>query len=273
MDFSIVIVNYNSGNFLYDCIQSILNNLKDISFEIVVVDNSSSDTSFLKCLSVNDKRLIFVQAGDNIGFSKANNLGVEHASGKIIHFINPDTQVSSSLSDDYRYILNDYSKKLHKVYVNPLRDKDGTTYYGKNPLPGLKDWIRYYLCKHKSKWYYIGASVIISSEDFKAIGGWNEKIFMYEEDADIFYRINKARLEIIELPSVIFHYGGGSSSNAFTNMSREVIIQKSLRIYFRSNNLSWLNYFFWQLLVLATFIKRPLRLWWQLKAIFKSFVE
>ena len=271
MDFSIIIVNYNSGRFLLDCVKSILNNLGGLSYEIIVVDNNSSDSSFSDCASIDDKRLILIQSGDNLGFSRANNIGAKHASGKFLHFLNPDTQISESLKDDYKRILIDFSTDVHCVYVNPLRDKDGTTYYGKSALPGTMNWIKYYLCRNKVNWYYMGASVIIPTVDFNKIGKWNEKIFMYGEDADIFYRMNMYQLPIVELPSVIFHYGGGSSQKAFTNMAREILIQKSLRIYYKSNHLFWLDYWTFQIIALSTFIKKPMRLWWQIKAIYLSF--
>ena len=88
MDFSIIIVNYNSGRFLLDCVKSILNNLGGISYEIIVVDNKSSDSSFSDCASVDDNHLILIQSGANMGFSRANNIGAEHASGNFLHFLN-----------------------------------------------------------------------------------------------------------------------------------------------------------------------------------------
>ena len=96
---------------------------------------------------------------------------------------------------------------------------------------------------------------------------------MYGEDADLFFRIYKNKLGVIKLPSIIYHYGGGSSNKTFTNLSREVLIQKSLRIYFQSNHLSWFNYWLFQILVLLQFISRPKRLWWQIKAYYYSFVD
>ena len=73
------------------------------------------------------------------------------------------------------------------------------------------------------------------------------------------------------MPAIIFHYGGGTSKNAFSNIKREILIQKSLRIYFKSNKLSIFNYFAFEILMLLSFLRRPKRALWQLKAIIKSF--
>ena len=72
MDISIIIVNYNSGELLYNCLQSIFQNVKGVDYEIVVVDNMSSDSSFSRCVELKDSRLQLIQSGDNLGFSKAN---------------------------------------------------------------------------------------------------------------------------------------------------------------------------------------------------------
>lgn len=72
-----------------------------------------------------------------------------------------------------------------------MQDRDGTVYYGESPLPGTMNLFMTYLCPRKTKYYYIGASVIIPQDTFNQIGGWNENIFMYGEDADLFFRINR----------------------------------------------------------------------------------
>ena len=91
MDISIIIVNYNSGAFLFNCVNSIITNLSDIDYEILVVDNKSSDDSFDRCKAIMNNRLKLIQSNANLGFSKANNLGADRATGKILHFLNPDT--------------------------------------------------------------------------------------------------------------------------------------------------------------------------------------
>lgn len=211
MDVSIIIVNYNSRNLLFNCVKSILNNISDIEFEIIVVDNNSSDESLELCKSLQCTKLKIVESSDNLGFSRANNLGVKHSSGKILHFLNPDTEVDNNLVGDYKQIISDDYNSIENVYVNPMKDLDGTVYYGKNYIPESFNYLVYLFNRKKTKWYYIGATVMMSRKAFNRIGGWNEKFFMYEEDSDLFYRINKFNIPIIELPTIIFHYGGGTS--------------------------------------------------------------
>lgn len=271
MDISIIIVNYNSGNLLSECIQSIIQNIKALDYEIIIVDNMSTDSSFSLCEKYDSSHIKLIQAGANLGFSRANNLGASRAKGRVLHFLNPDTRIGPSLEQDYKVIMDDYSKGLHFVYVNPLEDRDGKIYYGRYPLPGTLNHIRYHVNQKRTKWYYIGASIIMSTVDFEGIGKWNELFYMYGEDADLFCRINALKLKIVEMPSLIYHYGGGSSENTYTNLQREILIQKSLRTYRKSNGMGWVDFWAWQILVVLIFWKRPKRLWLQVKTIMLSF--
>lgn len=271
MDVSIIIVNYNSRRLLYNCVNSIIHSLANIDYEVIVVDNHSTDNSLDMCKNIDSNRLILVESKENLGFARANNLGAKYSSGQLLHFLNPDTEIDANLIDDYKRILNDVSNRDFRVYVNPMRDPDGTVYYGKNYIPDTINYLNYLFRRSKTKWYYIGATVIMSKVVFDRIGGWNERIFMYEEDTDIFYRINKFLIPIVELPTIIFHYGGGTSKNAFSNIEREILIQKSLRIYFKSNNLGVFNYLLFQTMMVLSFVRKPQRAWWQICAIYKSF--
>ena len=62
MDFSIIIVNYNSKKLLYNCVNSIVNNISNIDYEIIVVDNCSSDNSFELCRNIGDNRIKLIKA-------------------------------------------------------------------------------------------------------------------------------------------------------------------------------------------------------------------
>ena len=110
MDLSIIIVNYNSKDFLCNCVRSIIDHLHAIQYEIIVVDNLSSDDSYKRCQEIDDSHIFCIQAGQNLGFSKANNLGASHAKGRVLHFLNPDTQIGPTMQDDYKQLLSDVDK-------------------------------------------------------------------------------------------------------------------------------------------------------------------
>ena len=90
MDVSIIIVNYNTKDLLVNCLNSIYEKTKDVLFEIIIVDNASIDGS--EEMIKNDfKEVVFIQSGDNIGFGRANNLGIKEAKGDCIFLLNSDT--------------------------------------------------------------------------------------------------------------------------------------------------------------------------------------
>ena len=93
---SVIILNYNSGHYLLDCLQSLYQSkLPPNSWEIIVADNASTDNSFENLKSIKNKKVAthFLQNGANLGFSKGNNAALKHAKGQLILFLNPDTLV------------------------------------------------------------------------------------------------------------------------------------------------------------------------------------
>ena len=104
MDVSIIIVNYNTYNLTHNCIESIIKNTCSISFEIILVDNASKDGS--KEFFSKDNRIKYIYLEENIGFGRANNVGVEYASGNFLFFLNSDTLlVNNAIYILYQYLI------------------------------------------------------------------------------------------------------------------------------------------------------------------------
>lgn len=242
MDISIIIVNYNSGDFLYSCIKSILEHINNINYEIIVVDNYSTDKSLDICNDIRDTHVRFIKLQENLGFSKANNIGMQHSRGTVLHFLNPDTRVDSELNKDYEHILNEVNAGLEFIYSNKMLNRDGS-YTVKNTMPFPLSKIRERLNVYKESDYFCsGATIILSKHLMKKLGGWNEAMFMYYEDTDLSYKAHKMGITIKLMPAIIYHYGGGSSERSFTNLSYEIIMQKSMRTFYKVNKISLVTY-------------------------------
>src|SRR3989339_1227071 len=94
MYLSIIIINWNSVEYLRKCLSSIYSQSISIEHEIIVVDNASYDGSFE--ITKNEFPAVqFIQSKDNIGFGRANNLGATYAQGAVLLFLNPDTEIQS----------------------------------------------------------------------------------------------------------------------------------------------------------------------------------
>lgn len=227
-DISIIIVNYNSGKLLSNCLESIRREL-DIDYEVVVVDNASTDDSLALCATFDeDRRFIFHRIKRNLGFAQGCNIGADDSSGRVLHFLNPDTELRPGANGDYLQVLDDPTA----VYVTPLVNSDGSVENGKMVLPVLKDIFWWNVARRRARFWCKGASVIISRENFQKVGRWSEDYFMYGEDLDLFYNFWVQGLEIKLLPTPVYHLGGGCSVKVWSSFEREVKVQRSFRKFY-----------------------------------------
>ena len=107
VDISIVIVNYNVKDFLLQCINSIQKSETSLIYEIIVIDNASTDGSkeLFENMTLNSDNFYYHYSEQNLGFGKANNLGFGKANGKYTLILNPDTLVESDTLDTmYKYM-------------------------------------------------------------------------------------------------------------------------------------------------------------------------
>lgn len=224
MDVSIIIANFNTFELTSKCINSIFKWTHDIEFEVIVVDNNSNDKS--KENFKNDKRIIFIENDMNYGFGIANNIGYSHATGKYIFLLNSDTlllnnavklfydysenndiQISGALLLDKNLdIIHSYGSFLSIKYeirnlYNKLLNKERLSPNPNIQLPLSVDWIT-------------GADLFLKKTLIQEIGLFDPHFFMYGEDVDLQYRINKLNIPryIIDGPRII-HYMGGSDLN------------------------------------------------------------
>ena len=89
MDVSIIIVNYNTKELTAACINSIFQYTEGVEFEVILVDNASTDSS--KAVFSQDPRVRYIYSDRNLGFGRANNLGIREATGRYLFFLNSDT--------------------------------------------------------------------------------------------------------------------------------------------------------------------------------------
>lgn len=263
---SIVIVNYNSGHFLQKCLNSISKYAGD-DFEVIVVDNNSTDDSLRMCDTIfMMPKFRLIELSKNLGFAKANNIGAEECKGNIIHFLNPDTELRAGMASDY-YRCHE---KPNYIYLNKLQNPDNTFMESKNLIPTLGNFVSHLIGLNKCKYWYTGASVIISKENFIKIGKWNESFFMYAEDLDLFYKASLSKIETIFLPTIITHVGGGSSSKVWNSYEREYKVQKSFKLFYAENHMKWQYPFVLFLTFIRTLYVNPrkakllIRIWWNL---------
>ncbi len=235
MDLSIIIVNYNVKEFLQNLIHSIEKATLNITKEIIVVDNASDDGSneFIKN---NFPQIKLIANNKNLGFGKANNLGLKETLGKFILLINPDTIVAE---DTLEKMIEFFRKNPEAGLAGcKILNPDGTLQLAcRRSFPGpwtsltkvtglsslfpqSKIFARYnltYLDENQS--YEVdaisGSFMMMRREVYEKVGGFDEQFFMYGEDLDICYRIQKAGFKVFYVHTTqIIHYKGESTKRS-----------------------------------------------------------
>jgi GT2 family glycosyltransferase len=239
MDISVILVNYNTREFLYNCLSSIYKHTEGLDFEIIVSDNGSTDGS-LKMIKDNFPGVKTIAIGKNIGFGAANNRGLEIAEGKYVFYLNSDTLfLNNALKYFYHYFeAFNRAGDLGALGCN-LLDKDMNIIFSGGSFPdfsgSLKEFLSLFLklslksllrilhinyealrpAKNAEK-KIIGETGYISGADLfmlkEGAPKFDERFFLYYEETDLQYRLyesGKKRI-LIEGP-LIQHLAGGSN--------------------------------------------------------------
>jgi len=223
LDLSIVIVSYNVKALLKSCLTSVYNQAKGFSFEVFVVDNASSDGS-ADMVADEFIKVILIRNKDNLGFSKANNIGIKQSKGNNVLLLNPDTIILNNALQKMIYFLDNHPEV---GIVGPeLLNPDGSVQFSsKNYFPFMFDGllISYILRKYfKTREYahshiteqtcwVIGSCLMVKRITIEEVGLLNEYITFFFEDADLCLRVTKAGWKVYFFKEAkIIHYGGAS---------------------------------------------------------------
>lgn len=246
-DLSIVIVNWNSREFLRKCLVSVLEGASHTSREIIVVDNASYD-GCEEMLHSEFPSVHFIQAGKNLGFAKANNLGFRHSTGRNLLFLNPDTEIlESSLAGMVSFLdgregagvvgpklLNsDLTVQMESIRAFPsLVNQALDSSYLKARLPRLSIWGMRPLFDESSEPVPVdvvsGACLMIKRQVFEHVGGFTTRYFMYSEDVDLCHKVKESRWKTYFLGSaVVLHHGGQSSALKPVSQFASVLMRES----------------------------------------------
>lgn len=251
---SIIIVNYNSGKLLVQCLDSISKNIS-ISHEIIIYDNNSSDDSFDRALSeVGLKNVVAIKSRENIGFAKANNLAAKQAKGSILHFLNPDIIVNNVLDYDYRKIGLTGEQA---IYVTSLVDLKGDKQTITHILPTLDNYFYRNFVPSKAGRWSLGASIIMSSDTFNMTGGWPEDNFMYAEDLDLFYQAHLRHIKVKYFDTRLTHVGQGCTRKCWTDLQRALMVERAFYRFYKKYNMPFQYYIIRSLQMLYMMITNP----------------
>ncbi|MFX0201394.1 MAG: glycosyltransferase family 2 protein [Candidatus Hodarchaeota archaeon] len=212
LDLSVIIVNYNTADFLVRCLNSVASQ-SGIDSEVIVVDNCSQDGSS-ELLKNNFSWIKLITNDRNLGFSRANNQALKMCSGKYVYYLNPDTEVRP---DAFKAMV-DYMESRPDIGLAGTRivNPDGSLQQSvENRYPGQKYAVLELKDLTKDIAWVLGASMIARRELIQALEGFDESFFLYGEDLDLCMRIRKAGWSIGYIPdAVVVHWGGQSERDS-----------------------------------------------------------
>lgn len=232
MDISIVYVYYNTPREIEESIGSIKSAAENIKYEIIIVDNKSPKPLPLSLRR--NRKIKFINNDENLGYGKAVNQAAKIATGKYILVLNPDT---ICLSGSIKLMVERIKKDKEIGVLGPQQiDKNGRILHNIGSMPRLPDalfalsfinkvwpnnpysrkyWARDTDRNREQETETIGgAAMMFRKEVFDSVGGFDERFFMYFEEADICLRIKKLGYKLLYYPKAkIIHLVGKSSSD------------------------------------------------------------
>lgn len=255
-DLSVVIVSWQTSELLKKCLQS-LRLATGISLEVIVVDNNSNDDT-VSMIQRDFPEVVLLPQKTNLGFAKANNLGLKASSGQYLLLLNPDTEVMPDC----------LAKSLNYLKTNPevgclgcqLLNTDKTVQPSVRNFPWVLDYILMTLkLQHFSKFYSLfsdyfqinfdyqktkeveqvmGAFMMIPKVVYEKTGDLDEDFFTWFEEVDYCQRIINNRKKIVYFaPSQCIHHGGASFSQVQKNSKHWRWLKSRLTYVYKNQSL------------------------------------
>ena len=278
-DVSIIIVNWNSGKYLEETINSIKGKTQDISYEIILVDNNSNkeEESYLYLDELlKNNNVTVIKDSENLGFAKANNQGMNIAKGRNFLILNPDVILQNNIIK----ILSDYIDSNDDVGMVGPKIFDIRGNFQQNCMKGkpypsdtlfhliglakafpnskaLNGYALRYLNRDEINecWGLSGCCMMLKKSLFEEIGGMDEQFFMYQEETDWGMRTKEVGKKVMYNPNaVITHYQGVTTKKI--KVKSIWFFTQSMMKFFKKHFWNKYNIFqkaFWTVLIYGNF--------------------
>lgn len=248
MNLSIIIPTWNTAQITLTSIKTIIKHLKNFDYEIIVIDNGSSDNT-IKLLS-QIKPVKLIKNKTNLGFAKANNQAAEIAQGDYFLFLNSDMElIDSSLIKMYQYLV-DHPEigAIGPQLLNLDHTPQASVFPPQTALNAFKEFFlnikdsysKYLPDTHQISpvWAISGGALMIKKDFFQKIGFWNEKYFFYFEDLDLCRQIHRFNKSVIFYPlcKIVHHHGASGQKLADNQNQWRRLIPSSLIFHGKINH-------------------------------------
>lgn len=265
LELSIVIVNYNKYELTIKCIESVLQHTKEIDFEIIVMDNCSTNSSFdyLKEHFGNKENVHVFQNSSNTGFGDGNNKAVEKSKFNNIMFLNPDVLVLDNGIKELLEVLTSRSdvgivgckllnqdmtlqyscRRILPIYKFILARTPLQKFIPRNIIEKINSDYLMRESNHEDELlvdWLMGSCLLLRKNEFLKISGFDHRYFMYFEDVDLCYQYNRMGKKVLYYPRVsMIHLHEQESVkkiNKLTFIHLKSMVDFYKKYYFEKNN-------------------------------------
>jgi GT2 family glycosyltransferase len=240
---SIIIVSWNVADLLDHCLSSIRAFCTNFSYEVIVVDSASSDNSVAMVRSKHPEVTLIAEP-ENVGFTKGNNIGLAAATGKHILYLNPDVE----LIEDAIGPMLEYLEAHADVGVVgcKLLNTDRSHQSSIGRYLRLSSLVHEYYLREKGEKFRVshpdqattvevvlGACMLVRGEQVRAINGFDERYFMYQEETDMCLTLHRQGFHTVYLPTVaMIHHGSQSSTKSAESRQRTLHENRKSQVLF-----------------------------------------
>lgn len=285
LDVSIIVVSWNTRDILRDCLQSVYDQAGDVTFEVLLIDNASTDGSVEM---VKDKfpEVVIIANLENRGFAVANNQGIAVSHGRYILLLNSDTIVlKNALTNAIAFADQNHEAAVVGCRIlNPDRSLQPTCFM----FPSILNMVlsttylyklfprNLFFGRERMSWWdrgdvrevdvVTGCFFLVRREAMDQVGTLDKRFFIYGEETDWCYRFKKVGYKVLFTPFAgIIHYGGQSTRQVATRM---ILLNKGSKLLFLKKHKGYFAYALACLLTaLFLFLRVP---YWLIRALASS---
>ncbi len=243
MDLSIIIVSWRVKELLFDCLKSLYQYIDGLAFEVIVIDNDSGDGT-VEMIKENFPQVKLIASQINLGFAKANNLGLRYAVGRYLLFLNPDTKfLDNALLKCVRKMAGDQEIG---VLGCKLLNRDLSVQPSVRRFPGLTDHLlmifklhhlfplkRYFALDFDYNYSQLvdqvmGAFFMVNRRALIKTGAWDANYYLLFEEVDLCRRMIDCGYKVFYFSgAAVVHYGGQSFNREIFNLKKQWIFSQS----------------------------------------------